>query len=756
VNLKDYPRPPKDNGRGVHWAASSYSWGKENWEFWRAQLLAMNIKWVKILDDGGGSALPLARALVDIGIMPVVRFYRPQQNPGSIGARGGLAVKKYVDIGAMYFETNNEPDLDLEWRNGKKPDNWLDVVVYDWINDAEIVLGAGGLPGFPAFGVGTLRNPFARIAALGRADLFERGAWVALHNYCLARPLEYPNDPVNLYGLPIDEEAWRAAGGMWAWEMSPEQVNAARLQYKNLQASILTDSTCFRAFEQLSALIVAAFGHNVPILTTEGGYNVGQRGGTTAGDDARYPKPTPQAASNLTMDLFRFMDGSTPLLGDTVPEYYFAVMPWLVAAYQIGVFSAPEESQGPWFTNSFDKDFGLAGELPLVAMLKDTKPRVRQDGPAPVQWVRPVWEHELGRAWDPRLKYMDVQLGRLATGSADLYWKLVSAQWFDEDETQLPGSPLAGYVFVRAIDQNGDEIGDASFTVTRVGAVDRVVTKGKQDGYWGDYALNAKLGTYSVQITHGGHPSESVMGIGLGDADRPEVWTRTAFRLIFQLTGERQAAPMMDFPDFRARFLAHPGQNDAAAFGITVDPRPNAHYRVRGVHWLTAEENNHEHHFFADVVDEQGRRLFGATINYEWEGMQNYQRPPGVRVEKLPLTDAGANIPVNIGQKITAWVLDGVSDIVRGFHTYWPKTGDGDSEGHHSVYVLWQRVTDGEPEPIPVPPVVVPVPTDAQILIALKALEVNLADLHIQIMELDDKAAVCLLAVQEEIKKLAP
>jgi hypothetical protein len=113
MQLSEFPRPPGDNGRGVHWSLSVYEWGKRDWSFWSEQLQAMKIKWVKIMDDGGGSGLRLARQLVDLGIMPVVRLYWPEQNPGNIGSRGGNAVKKYVQAGAMYFETNNEPDLAL-------------------------------------------------------------------------------------------------------------------------------------------------------------------------------------------------------------------------------------------------------------------------------------------------------------------------------------------------------------------------------------------------------------------------------------------------------------------------------------------------------------------------------------------------------------------------------------------------------------------------------------------------------------------
>ena len=529
MELHEFPRPPQDNSRGVHWSLSVYEWGKRNWEFWREQLLAMRIKWVKIMDDGGGSGLRLARQLIDMDIMPVVRLYRPQQNPGNIGQRGREAVRHYVQAGAMYFETNNEPDLDLEWRRPKPPD-WLDIVVDNFIIDADIVLEEGGYPAMPAFGVGSQRDPFAGIVQRGRRDILDGGAWAAIHNYCLARPLEYPNDPVNLQGVPITEQEWKEAGGLWAWEMGADAVNKARRDTARPDASIMTDSTCFRGFEYLNEVIVQAAGHSIPIMMTEGGYNVGQRAGSTFGDDPRYPKPTPQAASLLNLEMFRYLQGDRDILGQNVPEYVFAAMPWLIAAYRIGVWAAPAENQGPWFTHQFDQQFGLHGELPLVQMLKDMSARVRADGPVPQQWTKPPYHQELGRNWDCRLKYLGVKLEPAPSASAP-YWKLVKAQWCDEDD--LRGG--AGYIFVKALGEEGNPIEDSTFIVARKDASDQVPTKGSIDGYWGNYAMYGSLGTYRVRMNHQDHPSETVSGMGLGLEDAPQQWARTAFRLTFSL-----------------------------------------------------------------------------------------------------------------------------------------------------------------------------------------------------------------------------
>lgn len=533
MELHEFPRPPHDNGRGVHWSISPYEWGKRDWSFWAEQLPAMKIKWVKMIDDGGGSALPLARRLVDLEVMPVVRLYWPEQNPGNIGQRGRETVRRYVDIGAMYFETNNEPDLELEWKEGHKPPNWLDIVVDNFIIDADIILEEGGYPAMPAFGVGTLRDPFATLVEHGRGDILDGGAWAAIHNYCLARPLEYPNDPVNMSGEAITEEEWRAAGGMWAWEMGWEQVNKARKEFANPNADIMTDATCFRAFEQVNAYIVRAIGHPIPIMTTEGGYNVGQRAGTTAGDDPRYPKPTPQATSEMNLEMFKYMQGDREVLGQKVPDYYFAMMPWLIAAQRIGVQAPPAENQGPWFTHKYDEEWGLDGELPLVQMLKDLPSNLRQDGPVPQQSAK-LTPDKSGRDWDPRLNYVGVALEPVPESQADgPYWKLVEARWLDKEE-----AAGASHIFVKALDADGNPLENATFAVDRRDAQDFARTKGAIDQFWGNYTMFGLLGTYTVKMAEGDHPSEQVTGVGLGTEEVPDAWTNTAFRFTFQLVEE--------------------------------------------------------------------------------------------------------------------------------------------------------------------------------------------------------------------------
>jgi len=84
MRVEDFPRPANDNRRGIHWSASVYHPAGSTVDYWIAELKAMAIKWVKLLDDGGGSSLELCKRLLAAEIMPIVRVFRATPNPGAI------------------------------------------------------------------------------------------------------------------------------------------------------------------------------------------------------------------------------------------------------------------------------------------------------------------------------------------------------------------------------------------------------------------------------------------------------------------------------------------------------------------------------------------------------------------------------------------------------------------------------------------------------------------------------------------------
>ncbi len=363
MRLEDYPRPKNDNGRGLHWSASVYHPAGSALDFWIDELVAMKIKWLKVLDDGGGSALELCKRLLAADIMPVVRLYRLEPNPGHIGGREEETIRRLVAEGVRYFETNNEPDLAMEWRGGRMPDNWVDVVVENFIRDADAVLALGGLPALPALAVGRKVDFIEGVVHRGRSDIFARGAWIAVHNYTLNHPLDYPYDPVNQEGQPISQEEY-ARLGPWAWEgNSRELINQWRQSDKNPGDTIREDPSCFLVFQLFAEYAFSALGYHVPIISTEGGPVIGWK------EDRRYPRVNAQTHAEWTAAITEYVQGQRTINGQTCPPYYFAMCHWLIANYRLGFMSPTWESQS-WYTDWWSAELGIRGEIPAVAALK--------------------------------------------------------------------------------------------------------------------------------------------------------------------------------------------------------------------------------------------------------------------------------------------------------------------------------------------------------------------------------------------------
>lgn len=362
IPIAEFPRPRNDNGRGIHWSASPYHLSGAELDFWLNELLVMGIKWVKICDDGGGSSLELCRRLVRAEMMPVVRLMIG--NPGHVQTRNLEAMRRLIDVGALYFETNNEPELAGEWDDGVVPPNWLEIVVDNFIVDADAIIGLGGYPAFPAMGVGTIVNPFELIVQRGRQDLFDRGAWLAIHNYVINHPLDYPDDAVNQSGLELTEAEYQA--NPWIWDGDPLSViNRLRREGMNPGATIYSDATCWRAYELWNEQIVAAFGHSVPIMSTEGGVVVGDR------QDGRYGRNDAQRHTEVSLWINRWLNSEAP-------PWYFTVFHWLIANRLIGQDRPGWETQC-WYTDWWNQEFGLQGRLPVVQALQDAPAEARRD-----------------------------------------------------------------------------------------------------------------------------------------------------------------------------------------------------------------------------------------------------------------------------------------------------------------------------------------------------------------------------------------
>jgi hypothetical protein len=630
MRIEDFPRPPDDNGRGLHWSARLYHDAVHpSLDYWIEQLVAMKIKWLKLLDDGGGSGLVLSQKLMAAGIMPIVRLFMPQLNPSYLTSRELDTVSRYVDQGIRYFESNNEPDLPAEWQNNSRPSNWLEIVVNNFIRDADGVLGRGGLLALPAMGPGSRDNPLELVVQKGRIDLFQRGCWVAIHNYTLNHPLDFPYDEVNQQGRPLTQEEFddyarwqyshlsleqiQAQGiplsaddygkfNRWAWDgRSLEMVNQVRASNKNPGQTAVQSPNCFNGYLAAGQMISDALGFYVPVISTEGGAVVGW------GDDNRYAKVSPTTQMEMQVDIVRYMQSQAP-------PWYFAMCTWLLASRPLGDFN-PTWEQMSWFTGAWDLQFGLSGKLPVIQALID-EPSV----------VRP-----------------ELQAGRgVIQGVA----------------RRADGAPIAGLA-LRLLGANRDLAASSdaagAFRFERLSA-------GAYDLHSGDQLLQGGIvlasddATQSVELLINEGRQSSLAGLVSDTAGRPQVGAMVRLG-----SGEQHLAVQPTGPDGRYRFdgLAagsywiSTADGSAASAGLRLDgwgsltanltlPAPAGYrYVVATQRLLTREETGNDRKFFGRVLDESGNGLDGSVVEMAWTGAAPGTQFPRVTTPRDPFKPAG-------------------------------------------------------------------------------------------------------------------
>ncbi len=618
MQLSDFPRPPDDNGRGVHWSATIYHPSGADLDFWIAELTAMHMKWIKLLDDGDGSSLELCRRLLDAGMMPVVRLYRERHNPKRMGGRERSGMRKLVAAGVRYFETNNDPNLSAEWEGNHKPENWLDIVVDNYIYDADIVNGEGGLLAVPAMGPSGSSNAIQATLDRGRADLFDKGAWLAIHNYTLNHPIDYPADPVNQNGQPLTQDEFEKYPA-WSWDhRSIQMINERRARDKNPGQTLAEDANCFRGWEQAGQMMLETLGRHIPVISTAGGPVVGW------GDDLRYNKVTPdqQAAWQVEM---------THILQERAPEWYFSCCTWLLASRALGDFN-PAWEQMSWYTDAWNERFGLAGRLPVVQALKDLPPVVRA-------------ELRTGTA------RLTAQIMR-----GDTNQPLADIPVILEATASGRGKPSkragAGRRIVTSTDSKGridlDRIPADSYRLLLFDSVLGQVTLADNDS--ADVALTAQIGQRSR--LHGSVTDpEGAIQPGLPVS----LHQTNPARLVAQTTVD--AAGKYSFDDLAAgayTLRVAPGSQQASQprgididgweeeeQNITVAHTAELCYQVAGKRLLSPQETGNENKIWGQIIDAGGTPLDGITVRLRWTGAAADTHFPTVKSGQSPFKPRG-------------------------------------------------------------------------------------------------------------------
>lgn len=192
IPLEAFPRPPGDNGWGIHWFPNVKQ-EPAVVDHYVNQLIRMHIRWVIFLNDNTniGDNDYLVERLVGAKIMPVMRVYRSDVTPfdGDLGEM----VAHYRAKGVYYFQLYNEPNTNEENGQGFANPNQYALT---WASAAREVINHGGLPGIGAFSPGGAYNHYSFLEGTLRA-LQRNGdigllnhSWLSVHNYHGLRRLD--------------------------------------------------------------------------------------------------------------------------------------------------------------------------------------------------------------------------------------------------------------------------------------------------------------------------------------------------------------------------------------------------------------------------------------------------------------------------------------------------------------------------------------------------------------------------------------
>jgi len=293
TDLADYPRPVRDNGRGLHWIPTTRQ-SPEVIDRFVAEAQRMGVTWVTFLNDGPrtGDNDYLVRKLSAAGIEPVMRIYSPTMQPLQGDIEG--MVRHYAAMGVHYFQPFNEPNLNCENPDGKvSVERYLEA----WLPAARAIERGGGLPGFGSLAPGGdyddqefLKASLDGLKARGELGALDK-AWISMHNYTWNHPI-----------------ADRGNGDGF---------------FK------------FRAYQ---ATVRAVLGHDLPIVGTEGGTFEGQQ------EDPKMSAVTAAMAAEWTRQAFTYMR-------DEREPWLFASSVWTVANGAGGASDSRFEAQALFKAN---------------------------------------------------------------------------------------------------------------------------------------------------------------------------------------------------------------------------------------------------------------------------------------------------------------------------------------------------------------------------------------------------------------------
>jgi len=271
MELQDFPRPPDDNGLGIHFLATGY-YSPEDLDKQIARMKELGLKWATVVYTDENHLETAAQKFSEAGIYVVWRkALRPYQRYSS-WQRDIDIIKKYNL--PPYMQLYNEPELEAEW--DEEPINY-DLYWANLLAAAKDVYNAGGYPGIQFLDEDNLRRFIDEIYARKGEALFHRMFFIP-HAYGLNHPPDYQEDANAVLG--------------------------------------------FRTF---ATIFFKRLGFVPPFIVGEGGWKIQSQ------EDNRFPSVDEKLHRDYTLAVYDWFRTGNLSNGAKLPDYLFAFDMWMLS-----------------------------------------------------------------------------------------------------------------------------------------------------------------------------------------------------------------------------------------------------------------------------------------------------------------------------------------------------------------------------------------------------------------------------------------
>lgn len=282
-----FPRPPADNGIGMH---MGFDLSPSMLDRYVPALVQLRASWCLIAHRDETDLARAAYAVAAQGMMPISRWLCTVDE-NVIDFVRYVYLLESMNLPA-YIQIFNEPSNPQEWRDGlPKPR----AFTARWCEHAARVAAAEGYPGLQVLHVEELEAVLRELKILNAQSVIER-MWFCPHPYGANHPPDYPYDGLNQRDHP--------------------------------GATLNDDPDTVLQFLEFAPVFQSELGFVPPFIAGECGWQFGNA------SDPRYPLIDDARHAEYHTALFNMLRTNTLANGAPLPGFVWAFCPWILYGHE--------------------------------------------------------------------------------------------------------------------------------------------------------------------------------------------------------------------------------------------------------------------------------------------------------------------------------------------------------------------------------------------------------------------------------------